>query len=93
MHEAQIVEDFPLERTQIGSALQAAYGGHILLLAEEAHADVVPEAGALGRRVRRDTVLVESHVVVVVYLDHVADGHNRFVVGRVERQRVAQRFK
>ena len=45
--EAQIVEDLPVEWGQVGGALEAGDGSHELALAEEAHADVVPQLRGL----------------------------------------------
>lgn len=45
---------------------------HIFLFAKEAHANVVPERGALGNRSRRHTILVHGHIKVAVGLHHTA---------------------
>uniref|UniRef100_A0A1I8GEQ1 Ricin B-type lectin domain-containing protein n=1 Tax=Macrostomum lignano TaxID=282301 RepID=A0A1I8GEQ1_9PLAT len=49
VHQAQIVLHLPFERAQIGGPFQAGDGGHEFALAEEGHADVVPDGGALRR--------------------------------------------
>ena len=43
---------------------------HVFLLAEEAHANVVPEGGALGHGTGSHTVLVHGHIKVSVSLHH-----------------------
>jgi hypothetical protein len=52
VHEAEVVAHDPLERVEVERALQARDRGDVAGLgrgAEEAHADVVPQLGVVGR--------------------------------------------
>eukprot|EP00962_Isochrysis_galbana_P001486 scaffold392_cov101-Isochrysis_galbana.AAC.2 len=55
--QPQIVRDNPLKRVEEEGALEAGDGGNVALLAEEAHADVVPQLRRVWRLHRRDAVL------------------------------------
>ena len=43
MHHAQVVQDLPVKRCEVVGSFKAGDAGHELLLAEEAHPDVVPK--------------------------------------------------
>jgi hypothetical protein len=43
VHHAQVVEDLPVEGREVVGSLEAGDAGNELLLAEEAHPDVVPQ--------------------------------------------------
>ena len=66
---------------------------HVFLLAEEAHSDVVPQGGALRRRLRRHAVLAQRDVEVPVLLHHAARRYDRLHVTGVVGHRVAELLK
>jgi hypothetical protein len=72
---------------------EAGNSRDVALLAEEAHADVVPELRRVGRLHRRHPVLDERYVHVGVVLDNGARGQDSLGVGGVMCQRVAQEVK
>mmetsp|Transcript_43480 Transcript_43480/g.107532 ORF Transcript_43480/g.107532 Transcript_43480/m.107532 type:complete len:361 (-) Transcript_43480:24-1106(-) len=90
VHQPEVVRDDPLERVEVERALEAGDGGNVALLAEEAHADVVPELSRVGRRHRRHAVLDQRNVHVGVVLDDRARREDGLGVLRVVRQRVSQ---
>ena len=65
----------------------------VFLLAEEAHADVVPERSAFRRDLRGDAVLSERHVIVTMLLHHTSGRKDRLSVRRLVRQCIAQVFE
>ena len=53
MNPSQVVEYLPVEGGEVAGPLETGHGGHVFLLAEEAHADVVPQLRRLGHLGRR----------------------------------------
>ena len=62
--QPEIVRDDPLERVEVQRALEARDRRDEALLAEEAHADVVPQLRGVRRLHGGDAVLDERHVHV-----------------------------
>ena len=57
MDQAEVEGDDPLEWVEVECSLEAGNRRHVLLLAEEAHADVVPELARVRVVHGSDTVL------------------------------------
>ncbi len=88
--EPEVVRDDPLERVEVESSLEARDRRDVPLLAEEAHADVVPQLRRVGRLHRGDSVLDQRDVHVRVVLDDRAGGEDGLRVARVVGERVAE---
>ena len=93
VNQAQVVEDLPVKRGEVGGPLQATDGRHKLGLTEKAHPDVVPEGRRLGNGLGRHLVLGEGHVVILVGLHHGAGRQDRPGVLRLKCQGRAEILK
>lgn len=81
MNHAQVIQDLPVERRQIVCSLKAGDACHELLLAEEAHSDVVPQL----RRFRQLTVCCSSIFCLQVKIERKLFG---LILGKYRNSRI-----
>ena len=84
--QAQVVEDLPVEGSEVVGSLQTGDGRHEFLLPEETHPDIVPERRRLGDVLDGNFVFRERHVVILVSLHHRAGGQDSSPVTGLESQ-------
>ena len=69
VHQTQVVSCYPLEGVKVEGALKAGDTGDVLLLAEKAHTDIVPQLTGIRVVNRCDTVFEQRNIVVLLILN------------------------